>query len=110
MRTTPIILAALLAIGACEAVHAADAKPPPTVRVAQPKRAEILRYVTLPGNIRANQQATLYAKVSGYLKNIAVDKGQTVKDDQPLAEIEVPELLADMKRYQADAKLAEIEL
>jgi RND family efflux transporter MFP subunit len=106
----PILAAALLAFAASETVRAAEAKPPPVVRVTQPKRAEILRYVTLPGNIRANQQATLYAKVGGYLKHIGVDKGQTVKSDETLAEIEVPELLADIKLHQADAKLAEIEL
>ena len=34
-----------------------------------------------------------------------VDKGDAVKDGQPLAELEVPELLADAKRYEADVKV-----
>jgi membrane fusion protein (multidrug efflux system) len=99
-------LAAALGITA----SAADPKPPLAVRVVQPKRGEITRYVTLPGTVRANQQATLYAKVSGYLRTVAVDKGQAVEQGDALAEIEVPEQLADLKRYQADAKVAEIDL
>jgi RND family efflux transporter MFP subunit len=39
-----------------------------------------------------------------------VDKGQAVNAGDLLAEIEVPERLAELKRFQADAKLAEIDL
>ncbi len=42
-------------------------------------RGEIHRMVTLPGTLRANQEATLYAKVSGYLKGVRVDRGDRVK-------------------------------
>ena len=80
------------------------------MKVIQPTRGAVIRYVTLPAAIRANQQATLYAKVTGYVTKITVDKGQSVKQGDLLAEIEVPELAADLKRYQADAKVAEIEL
>ncbi|MBI5686522.1 MAG: efflux RND transporter periplasmic adaptor subunit [Verrucomicrobia bacterium] len=76
---------------------------------ARPTRGEIIRYVTLPGSIKANQQATLYAKVPGYLKSLAVDKGDAVKAGQALAEIEVPELLADIAKSKAEVEVAEIE-
>jgi len=39
----------------------------------------------------AFQQPTLYAKVSGYLKSIAVDKGDKVAAGAILARIEIPE-------------------
>jgi len=80
------------------------------VKVVAVQRGDVVRYVTVPGNLRANQQVTLYAKVAGYLTKVAVDKGDPVKADQVLAEIEVPELIADMKRYVADARVAEVEL
>ena len=73
------------------------------------QRGEITRYVTLPGTLRANQQATLYAKVPGYLKSLEVDKGDTVKADQPLGEIEVPELASDLAKYEAEMHVAEID-
>ena len=62
---------------------AADA---PELKVTHPKHGEITRFVTLPGTVKANQQATLYAKVPGYLKSLVVDKGDTVKEDQALGE------------------------
>jgi membrane fusion protein (multidrug efflux system) len=68
-----------------------------------PKRGEIARSITLPCfRILAYQEATLYAKVSGYLKTLTVDKGDAVKEGQLLAEIEVPELLADEVQYKAE--------
>lgn len=88
---------------------AADAPAPLSVRVVHPRRGEIVRYVALPGSVRANQQATLNAKVAGYLKSITVDKGDTVKAGQVLAEIEVPELLADRAKSIAEVKVAETE-
>lgn len=88
---------------------AAGAPEPVVVKTARPTRGEIVRHVTLPGSIRANQQATLYAKVPGYLKSIAVDKGDRVQAGQPLGEIEVPELLADLAKYKAELRVAEID-
>ena len=87
----------------------ADALKPLEVKVARPTHGEIIRYVTLPGNIRADQQATLYAKVGGYLKTLTVDKGDRVQAGQTLGEIEVPELLADLAKYKAEVKVAETD-
>ncbi|MBM3881992.1 MAG: efflux RND transporter periplasmic adaptor subunit [Verrucomicrobia bacterium] len=88
---------------------AAGAPGPVEVRVARPWRGEIHRFVTLPGTIKANQQATLYAKVPGYLKALRVDKGETVKAGQVLGEIEVPELQADLAKGRAEWARAEAE-
>jgi membrane fusion protein (multidrug efflux system) len=63
----------------------------------------------LPGSVRAFQQATLYAKVGGYLKAIKVDKGDTVKAGELLAEIEAPELIADLAKFKAELEVARIE-
>lgn len=76
------------------------------VKVINPARGDIVRFVTLPGNIKANQQATLYAKVPGFLKSLAVDKGDRVTAGQALGEIEVPELLAEAVKYRAEVKVA----
>src|SRR5438552_6181815 len=86
-----------------------EATPPVAVQIVQPKRGSITRNVTLPGEIKPYQQATLYAKVAGYLKTITVDKGDQVKEGALLAEIEVPELEADSTRYEAEVKVAEID-
>ena len=83
--------------------------PPPKSKWSIRSAATFFRFVTLPGTVRANQQATLYAKVPGYLKSIAVDKGDAVKAGQALAEIEVPELLADRVKFEAEVKVADID-
>jgi membrane fusion protein (multidrug efflux system) len=79
------------------------------VEIVSPKRGPIIRYVTLPGEIKAYQQATLYAKVAGYLKTISVDKGDVAKEGELLAEIEVPELLAERARWNAEVEVAAID-
>jgi membrane fusion protein (multidrug efflux system) len=83
------------------------AASPITVQTALPRRGEIARTITLPSfRILAFQEATLYAKVSGYLKTLTVDKGDAVKEGQLLAEIEVPELLADEMQYKAESAVS----
>jgi RND family efflux transporter MFP subunit len=88
---------------------AARAADPPAFPVTQPTNGEIVRYVTLPGSIRANQQVTLYAKVPGYLKALSVDRGDAVKANQSLGEIEMPELASDLAKFEAEVKVAEID-
>jgi membrane fusion protein, multidrug efflux system len=88
----------------------ADKTPSPTVvQVMQPKRGPITRSITLPGEIKAYQQATLYAKVAGYLKTIPVDKGDQVKAGDLIADLEVPELLAEQTRYKAEVEVADLD-
>src|SRR2546423_3609383 len=86
-------------------------QPPPAaiVQTVQPKRGPITRFVTLPAEIKAYQQATLYAKVAGYLKTINVDKGDRVKEGDLIADIEVPEMLADIQRYKAEMEVANLD-
>jgi membrane fusion protein, multidrug efflux system len=92
------------------AAPAADAPKAVDVKTTRPSRGEIIRFVTLPGTIKANQQATLYAKVAGYLKSLSVDKGDRVQTGQSLGEIEAPELLADVARFRAELVRAESEV
>src|SRR6266536_1948411 len=86
-----------------------EVAPPLAVQIVRPKRGSITRNVTLPGEIKPYQQATLYAKVAGYLKTITVDKGDRVKEGDLIAEIEVPEMLADLARYKAEVEVAELD-
>lgn len=80
------------------------------VRVVSPFRGEVHRFVTQPGTIRAFQQATLYAKVPGYLKSIAVDKGDPVKAGAEIAQIEIPELAAELPQHLALINRAKAEV
>jgi len=83
--------------------------PPLVVKTTTPKRGSITRFVTLPGEVKAYQEAILYAKVAGYLKTIKVDKGDQAKEGMLLAEIEVPELIAEQSKYKAEVEVADID-
>lgn len=93
---------ACLLLASTLATLAASAADIPTVRVVTPTRGEIHRFVSLPGVVRPWQQATLLARVPGYLKTIAVDRGDEVAAGAVLAEIDAPELLADVARAKAE--------
>jgi RND family efflux transporter MFP subunit len=73
-----------------------------------------MRQVRLLGDARPYQVATLYAKVSGYLDRITVDKGDRVKAGDLIAHIESPELdqqyagaLADLQNKRTILKRAQ---
>jgi RND family efflux transporter MFP subunit len=62
------------------------------------------RRLTLPGEVHPWRQATLFAKVSGYVKRMLVDKGDVVREGQLLATLESPE--TDQQVMSARAALA----
>lgn len=78
----------------------------PVVRL---KTGDITRSVQLLGEVRPNQQVALYAKVGGYVKALHADIGDRVEAGAVLAELEVPELVADEARTRAELALAEVE-
>jgi membrane fusion protein (multidrug efflux system) len=100
-------LAAMCGCGHSPTEPPQKAAPPISVQTVLPRHGEITRTITLPSfRILAYQEATLYAKVSGYLKTLTVDKGDAVQEGQMLAEIEVPELLADETQYKAETAVS----
>jgi RND family efflux transporter MFP subunit len=84
--------------------RAAVAEAGPTVAVAISKQGPTVRRLTLLGEALPYKTATLYAKVSGYLTKISVDKGDRVKTGQFIAEITSPEL-----DHQYDSAVADLE-
>lgn len=87
----------------------ASAADPAPVTTARPTRGDITRHVALPGSLRANQQVALQARVAGFVRTVLVDRGDKVSAGQVLAEIEVPELLAEKTKREAEVRVAEIE-
>jgi len=97
----------MLSLAACGEPAAAPAPQHnvPSVTVVRPQRRDAVRSITLPGDLVGFYESALHAKVTGYLKSIAVDKGDWVKAGQVLAEIEVPELRQDLDRARANLEL-----
>ncbi|HVR82735.1 MAG TPA: efflux RND transporter periplasmic adaptor subunit [Planctomycetota bacterium] len=77
------------------------------VRIIKPTRQDIVRKVVLPGNVRADLEVTLYAKVTGFLKEITKDRGDRVKTGELIATLEIPEMLAEIDHARASNALDE---
>jgi len=82
----------------------------PVVRVARVKLAPAQHVVSLPAEVRADRRAVLYAKVSGYVKRVLVDRGDRVKEGQQLAVLESPDLEAQVAAAQAEVTLRRQQL
>jgi membrane fusion protein (multidrug efflux system) len=74
----------------------------PRIFVAEVELQPGAREVTLPADVRGFFQATVYAKVSGYVRSIAVDKGDLVKKGQLLGVLESPEVDQQVAAAEAD--------
>lgn len=81
-----------------------EAKAGPHVEVISVRKSDPDRNLTLVGEARPFASVTLYAKVSGYLKSLKVDKGDRVKKDQVLGVIESPEIDKNYQGALADSQ------
>jgi RND family efflux transporter MFP subunit len=75
----------------------------PTVSLISPTDDDSDPQLVLPGDVHAWYEAPLYARVSGYLKTWYFDYGAEVKKGQILADIDAPDL--DAQLAAAKAKL-----
>ena len=79
----------------------------PIVATVTPKQGVTGQQVSLPGDIEAWFEAPIYARVSGYLKAWYFDFGAHVEKGQLLADIDAPDL--DAQLAAARARLASAE-
>jgi RND family efflux transporter MFP subunit len=83
-----------------------EAQAIPEVAVITPKAGPAIEALTLPGTVEAWYETPIYARVSGYLKNWYFDYGAHVKKGTVLAEIDTPDLDAQLAAAQAKLKSA----
>ncbi len=76
----------------------------PRVRVVRVERSPGSRTIVLTGEARPFLSVALYAKVSGYLKELRVDKGDHVTAGEVLAVVESPETDQSAEAASADAR------
>jgi len=74
-----------------------------TVRaeVVTPENRPLLRTVSLPGSVRADELVDLYAKISGFVGTINVDIGSRVKRGDVLVQIDVPEMQDELRQAKS---------
>jgi membrane fusion protein, multidrug efflux system len=82
----------------------------PTVAVISPAVTTPNSGLNLPAEVKPWQEASIYARVNGYLKDWQVDIGAHVDKDQLLAEIDTPDLDQQLAQAQSQAVLAKRNL
>ena len=91
------------------ATAAAQAPPsaaaPPSVDVVRVTSKAVDRQVKLPGEFQPYLTVPIYAKLPGFVKRVAVDRGSTVKQGQVLVTIEAPEMQAQIVEAQSKAQV-----
>jgi len=80
----------------------------PRVQVVPVRRSSGAREISVQAEAQPFASVTLYAKISGYLRSIKVDKGDHVRKDQVVAVLESPELDQQVLAAKADARNKEV--
>lgn len=83
------------------AAHAAAQAPVDVVRVVS---KPVERQVKLPGEFKPYLAVPIHARLAGFVKSVAVDRGSTVKQGQVLVTLEAPEMLAHIAEAQSKAQ------
>src|SRR5438132_2454201 len=82
----------------------------PTVAVVSPISNTSGSGLNLPAEVKPWQEASIFARVNGYLKSWLVDIGAHVQKDQLLAEIDTPDLDQQLAQAHSQATLAQKSL
>jgi RND family efflux transporter MFP subunit len=82
----------------------------PSVSVVHPTVSAPSQEIVLPASVQAFIDAPIYARTNGYLKKWYFDIGAHVKSGQLLAEIDTPEVDAQLKQARADLATAQANL
>jgi RND family efflux transporter MFP subunit len=112
-----LILPGVVAVvlGSCSDARKVEAKNPGgtvaassevTVGVVKIGRKPMGRTLTLSSELVPFQEIDVYAKESGYVKELNVDYGSRVQANQVLATLEIPELQSQLKQDDAAIKSA----
>ncbi|HVT89805.1 MAG TPA: efflux RND transporter periplasmic adaptor subunit [Tepidisphaeraceae bacterium] len=82
----------------------------PSVQIALPKHTEKMIDLVLPADARAMQETPIFPRANGYLKRLLVDLGDRVEAGQLLAEIDTPDVDADLLQAKASVSQANASL
>jgi RND family efflux transporter MFP subunit len=74
----------------------------PTVSTIKPTPSSAAEQLVLPGSIQAYNEAMIFARTNGYVRQWYTDIGTRVKKGQLLAEIDTPEVDQQLRQARAD--------
>lgn len=105
LLTAPVLLAGCARTGKVDAAVGA-----PVAAVVTVARHDLSNTLEIASEFEPYQEIEVYAKVSGYIQKLYVDWGTHVKEGQPLADLEIPELEQQLQEDQATIHRNESEL
>ncbi len=108
MRTPSFAsLIALGALAACAPKPTVAPDKPQTVEVVPLKSAIISATLALPGQVQPYESVDLYPKVTGFIRELPVDRGSVVKAGQVLVRLTAPELANQKEQFAAALRAAQ---
>jgi membrane fusion protein, multidrug efflux system len=113
---TTLGAALCLALAACRGNSPArsaekTASPaPPMIEVVKVIERPLDVTLSLPGELNPYQTVALYARVTGFVKSIRVDRGSRVRAGEQIAVLDAPELGAQKSEARSKAQSAEAQL
>jgi RND family efflux transporter MFP subunit len=87
-----------------KAAQAGEPEPDAVVGVTTVRHMPLERRLTLSSELGPFQEIDVYAKESGYVRELKVDYGSRVKKGQLIAVLEIPELEAQLREDEAAIK------
>ena len=82
----------------------------PTVSTVAPKAGPATTEIVLPGSLTAYSETPIYARTNGYVKSWSTDIGAKVKAGDVMAELEAPDVDAQMRQATANVTQARANL
>ena len=74
------------------------------------ERKDIANTLVLSGEFKPFQDVDIHAKVAGYIRKIYVDVGDHVREGQTMADLEIPELTAQLAGADAAVRAAQQQI
>lgn len=102
-----IVVPLALVIAAGYGVRAKMRKPPPKPQTATVERGRLLIKVSETGAVEPVTKVEVKSKVSGRIKNMFVEEGDSVTQGQVIAVLEVPELESQAEQMRAQLRAAD---
>ena len=106
----PLLTATVLLAGCARTGKVDAAVGAPVAAVVTVARHDLSNTLEIASEFEPHQEIEVYAKVSGYIQKLYVDWGTHVKEGQPLADLEIPELEQQLQEDQATIHRNESEL
>lgn len=115
VRSFMLFLLAGVTLSACSSASSethktAEASVIQSVDVVAIQALQPSKRVTLPGELKPWNRVNMYAKVKGFVRDIAVDRGTMVHKGQVLARLDAPEVLSELSQAQAQVQAHESNL